>query len=108
MIYHFVAKISEEIRNKIYIDIEKNEENPAEDKLIIQKVTKEERDKLIEEFDAKYTEKMDKARGVANIWEEIIKNKKILIGHNLSIDILFCFSHLGNACQKLMNHLRKW
>ena len=107
MIYHFVAKISEEIRNKIYIDIEKNEENPAEDKLIIQKVTKEERDKLIEEFDAKYTEKMDKARGVANIWEEIIKNKKILIGHNLSIDILFCFSHFGECLPETYESFKK-
>ena len=46
MIYHFVSIISEEIRNNIYIDIEKNEENPSEDKIIIQKVTKEEREKL--------------------------------------------------------------
>ena len=37
MIYHFVSKINEEIRNNIYIDIEKNEDNPAEDKIIIKK-----------------------------------------------------------------------
>ena len=55
MIYHFVSKISEEIRNNIYIDIEKNEDNPAEDKIIIQKVTKEEREKLIEESNIKFT-----------------------------------------------------
>ena len=40
---------------------------------------------------------MEKAKGVKNIWDEIIKNKKILIGHNLSIDILFCFTHLGES-----------
>ena len=97
MIYHFIAKISEEIRNNIYIDFEKNEENPADDKIIIKKVTKEEKEKLIEEANIKFTEKMEKARGVSCIWEEIVKNKKIIIGHNLSIDILFCFSHFGES-----------
>ena len=59
MIYHFVSKISEEIRNNIYIDIEKNEDNPAEDKIIIQKVTKEEREKLIEESNIKFTKQLE-------------------------------------------------
>ena len=97
MVYHFLAKIGEDIRNKIYVDLEKNEENSSEDKITIQKVTKEERDKLIEESNIKFMKQMEKARGVSNIWEEIVKNKKILIGHNLSIDILFCFSHFGES-----------
>ena len=97
MIYHFIAKISEEVRNKIYIDIEKNEENPNEDKLVIYKVTKEERDKLIEESNNKFLKQMEKARGVSCIWQEIVSNKKILIGHNLSLDILFCFTHFGES-----------
>ena len=96
MVYHFIASIKEEIRNNIYIDIEKNEENPSEDILLIKKVTKEEKEKLIEESNTKFMKQMEKARGVSNIWEEIVKNKKILIGHNLSIDILFCFSHFGD------------
>ena len=97
MVYHFLSKISEEMRNKIYIDIEKNEENSLEDKLIIKKVTTEERNKLIEESNLKYIKELEKSKGVTNIWEEIIKNKKILIGHNLSIDILFCFNHFGDT-----------
>ncbi|MBR4173443.1 MAG: hypothetical protein IKR46_03630, partial [Clostridia bacterium] len=76
---------------------EKNEDNPAEDKIIIQKVTKEEREKLIEESNIKFTKQLEKARGVSIIWEEIVKNKKILVGHNLSLDILFCFSHFGES-----------
>ena len=107
MVYHFIAVLSEEIKNKIYIDIEKNEENSSEDKLIIQKVTKEERDKLIEESNTKFMKQMEKARGVANLWEEIVKNKKIIIGHNLSIDILFCFSHFGECLPENYDTFKK-
>jgi poly(A)-specific ribonuclease len=107
MIYHFVSKISEEIRNNIYIDIEKNEDNPAEDKIIIQKVTKEEREKLIEESNIKFTKQLEKARGVSIIWEEIVKNKKILVGHNLSLDILFCFSHFGESLPESYDSFKK-
>ena len=107
MVYHFVAKISEEIRNNIYIDIEKNEENPSEDKIIIQKVTKEERDKLIEESNIKFTKQLEKARGVSTIWEEIIKNKKVIVGHNLSLDILYCFSHFGETLPESYESFKK-
>ena len=97
MIYHFISKLKEEIKNRIYIDIEKNEENPGDDKIIIQKVTKEERDKLIDESNNKFLKQMEKARGVSNIWQEIVTNKKIIIGHNLSLDILYCFTHFGES-----------
>ena len=97
MIYHFLSKLSDEIKNKIYIDIEKNEENPSDDKIIIQKVTKEERDKLIEESNNKFIKTIERARGVSNIWQEIVSNKKIIIGHNLSLDILYCFTHFGET-----------
>ena len=68
MIYHFIAKLKEDVKNKIYIDIEKNEENPNEDKIIIQKVTKEEREKLIEESNEKFLKQIERARGVSCIW----------------------------------------
>ena len=95
MIYHFISKLKEEIKNKIYIDIEKNEENPSDDKIIIQKVTKEERDKLIDESNNKFMKQMEKARGVSK--QEIVTNKKIIIGHNLFLDILYCFTHFGES-----------
>ena len=107
MIYHFVSKISEDIRNNIYIDIEKNEDNPSDDKIIIQKVTKEEREKLIEESNIKFTKQLEKARGVSTIWDEIVKNKKILVGHNLSLDILFCFSHFGESLPESYDSFKK-
>jgi poly(A)-specific ribonuclease len=97
MIYHLLSKLSEEQRDQIYIQIEKNEEKDGEDKLIIKKVTKEEKQKLISEDNQKKLKEMEKAKGVKNIWDEIVKNKKIIIGHNLSIDILFCFSHFGET-----------
>ena len=50
---------------------------------------------------------MEKARGVSCIWEEIVKNKKIIIGHNLSIDILFCFSHFGEALPDNYENFKK-
>jgi poly(A)-specific ribonuclease len=98
MVFHLLSKLSGEERNQIYIEIERNEDNnQGEDKLVIKKVTKEEKQKLIAEDNQKKLKEMEKAKGVKNIWDEIIKNKKILIGHNLSIDILFCFSHFGDS-----------
>lgn len=97
MIYHLLSRLSDEAREQIYISIEKNEEIEGEDKLIIKKVTKEEKQKLIQEDNIKKLKDMERAKGVKNIWDEIVKNKKIIIGHNLSIDILFCFSHFGES-----------
>ena len=96
MIFHLLSKLNDEMRNQIYIEIEKSNEN-NEDKLIIKKVTFEEKQKLIAEDNQKKLKEMEKSKGVKNIWDEITKNKKILIGHNLSIDILFCFSHFGDT-----------
>ena len=97
MIYHLLSKLSDEARDQIYLNIERNEENEGEDKLIIKKVTKEEKQKLISEDNIKKLKEMERAKGVKNIWDEIVKNKKVIIGHNLSIDILFCFSHFGET-----------
>ena len=97
MICHLLSKLSEEQRDQIYIQIEKNEEKEGEDKLIIKKVIKEEKQKLISEDNQKKFKEMEKAKGVKNLWDEIVKNKKIIVGHNLSIDILFCFSHFGET-----------
>ena len=97
MIYHLLSKFTDEIREQIYIQIEKNEENEGENQLIIKKVTKEEKQKLIAEDNQNKLKEMQKAKGVKNIWDEIVKNKKTVIGHNLSIDILYCFSHFGDT-----------
>ena len=107
MVFHLLSKLTNEIRNQIYIEIEKNEENPSEDKLVIKKVTIEERQKLIEEYNQQKFKTLEKAKGVKNIWDEIIKNKKILVGHNLSIDILFCFSHFGEALPDNYENFKK-
>lgn len=108
MVFHLLSKLTNEIRNQIYIEIEKNEENPSEDKLVIKKVTIEERQKLIEEYNQQKFKTLEKAKGVKNIWDEIIKNKKILVGHNLSIDILFCFSHFGEALPDNYENFKNW
>lgn len=49
MIYHLLSKLTDESREQIDIQIEKNEENEGENQLIIKKVTKEEKQKLIAE-----------------------------------------------------------
>ena len=109
MIYHLLSKITEEIRNQIYIEIEKNDEKNegGEDKIIIRKVSEEEKQKLVSEDNKKKLIEMERAKGVKNIWDEIVKNKKILIGHNLSIDILFCFSHFGDSLPDNYDQFKK-
>lgn len=108
LVLHLLGKLSEEVRSQIYIEIEKSgENNQDDDKLVIKKVTKEEKQKLIAEDNQKKIKDMERAKGVKNIWDEIIKNKKILIGHNLSIDILFCFSHFGETLPDNYDQFKK-
>ena len=54
MVFHLLSKLTDEVRSQIFIEIEKNEENnQGEDKLVFKKVTKEEKQKLIEEENQK-------------------------------------------------------
>ena len=89
---NFINNIKTEILNNIYIIID-----DINDKLYIKIVTPEEKNKLLQEDNKKYFEELEKSKGVKKIWDEIIKHQKIIIGHNLSIDILFCYSHLGET-----------
>jgi len=38
-----------------------------------------------------------KAKGFRNIFEAIVRNKKILVGHNCVVDINFVISHFGDV-----------
>ena len=89
---NFLNNLKIEIINNIYIIID-----DINKKLYIKIVTPEEKINLIKEDNKKYFEELEKSKGVKKIWDEIIKNQKIIIGHNLSIDILFCYSHLGET-----------
>ena len=97
MIYHLLSKLTDEVREQIYLQIEKNEENDGDNQLVIKKVTKEEKQKLIVEDNQNKLKEMEKSKGVKNLWDEIVKNKKTIVGHNLSLDILYCFSHFGET-----------
>lgn len=50
---------------------------------------------------------MEKGKGVKNIWDEIVKNKKTIVGHNLSIDILYCFNHFGETLPDSYDQFKK-
>jgi len=57
--------------------------------------SKEKKEQLLKKDIEKQLYKLERKKGVKNIYDAIIQYKKRLIGHNNSLDILFIISHLG-------------
>lgn len=93
-IFHFLNNISQDIRDRIYISYEKNENNQQYINII--KVEPNEKKTHIENSNKESIESLEKTKGVKNIFDTITKYKKPIIGHNCSLDILYCISHFGD------------
>lgn len=93
MQYHIMNNIEENIRNKLYFSEEKIDKK---DCFVINKVSKEERQKKIEKDLEKRKEELNRAKGFKNIFDAIVKNRKIVIGHNCIVDLNFVISHFGD------------
>ncbi len=48
-----------------------------------------------------------KGKGFRNIFEAIIRNKKIVVGHNCILDINFVISHFGDPLPNTYNDWKK-
>jgi poly(A)-specific ribonuclease len=77
-------------RNLIYI-IEKDNQ------IIIQKTNENDKKNLIEKDNIEIMKNINKKKGVKNIFDAITNNKKIIIGHNCSLDIIYLISHFGDS-----------
>jgi poly(A)-specific ribonuclease len=52
--------------------------------------------------------KLEQKKGVKHLFDKIIKNKKVLIGHNISLDILFFINSFGKPLPKKYNDFKEY
>jgi len=102
--YHILNNMQESIRKRLYFSEEKIGGKSC---FVIKKVTEEEkREKIKKEIDQKNKE-LNKSKGFRNIFEAIVKYKKIVVGHNCMLDINFIISHFGDNLPNSYNEWKK-
>ena len=101
IVLHFLNKLNDEIRNKIFIEY-KEETIGKEFKefIIIHKLSFEEKQLKIIEKNKEVVSLINKEKGVKNIIDKIIKFKKPIVGHNCYIDLLYIYSHFISEIPK--------
>ena len=97
ILIYFLNNLSEEIRNKIYI--EENNKNF----ILIKKVSNEEKVKLINLENKNIFDKIKHEKGIKILFEKIIEKKKKIIGHNCLVDILFIYNNFIETIPKDFN-----
>ena len=87
---YIINNLQPQMRKSIYISYETIENKNY---ISFTKVNEEERKALIEKENEQKIEKLHNSKGVKNLFDAIIKNMKPIIGHNMSLDVLYCLSH---------------
>ena len=89
LLIYFLNTIPDNIRNTIYIKVEKS----------FMKITKcrnEVKNYMINEENKRINNKIKQSKGLRNLYLAIVENKKKLIGHNCIFDLLFIIHYFGN------------
>jgi len=91
--YYILNNLQENIRKRLYFSYEKLE---GKDVLMISKLDEEERKFKVEFEISEKLKDLERKKGARKIFECITKHRKIFVGHNCNLDILFTISHLGD------------
>ena len=94
ILIYFLNNLSEEIRNKIFID--ENNKNF----ILIKKVSNEEKVKKINLENENILNKIKHEKGIKILFEKIIEKKKKIVGHNCLVDILFIYNNFIETIPK--------
>ncbi len=94
ILIYFLNNLSEEIRNKIFI--EENNKNF----ILIKKVSNEEKVKKINLQNENILNKIKHEKGIKILFEKIIEKKKKIVGHNCLVDILFIYNNFIETIPK--------
>ena len=94
ILIYFLNNLSEEIRNKIFI----NENN--KNFILIKKVSNEEKVKKINLENENILNKIKHEKGIKILFEKIIEKKKKIVGHNCLVDILFIYNNFIETIPK--------
>lgn len=99
---HIINNMQESIRKRVYFS---NEKIGGKHYFLVTKMNEVQKaEKLQADLKEKLNE-VKKAKGFRNIFEAIVKYKKIIIGHNCIVDINFIISHFGD---QLPNNYSDW
>jgi poly(A)-specific ribonuclease len=99
---YIINNIQKEIRDKLYIT-----QNKETNEIIFKKINENEKQGLIDSENLEKITLLNKSKGVKNIFDAITKNKKIIVGHNCILDILFCISHFGDSLPNSYQDFKK-
>ena len=94
ILIYFLNNLSEEIRNKIFI--EENNKNF----ILIKKVSNEEKVKKINLENENILNKIKHEKGIKVLFEKIIEKRKKIVGHNCLVDILFIYNNFIETIPK--------
>ena len=99
LLIYIINNLTPEERNLLYIL-----EN--EKQLIFIKTNENNKKNLIEKDNLETMKILNKKKGVKNIFDAITNNKKIIIGHNCSLDITYIISHFGETLPNEYNKFK--
>ena len=96
----------DDIRNEIYFSYCSFSNNKR--MILLTKIRdKEHKAQLLKEETMKRLDRLHMRKGVKLIYDELINSNKIIIGHNISLDILFMISHLGEELPSDYNEFKE-
>jgi len=104
MQYHIINNMQESIRKRIYFSAEKIN---GKEYFMVTKCDENQKKMKIQAEISEKINQVKKAKGFRNIFEAIIRNKKILVGHNCIVDINFVISHFGDPLPNSYNDWKK-
>lgn len=87
---YILNNLQPQMRKNIFITYETKDNKNF---VVFNKVSEEERKAMFEQENKEKIQKLHNSKGVKNLFDAIIKNRKPIIGHNCSLDILYCLSH---------------
>ncbi len=102
MQYHIINNMQESIRKRLYFSVEKLNGNEL---FMITKCDENAKMVKIQADLAQKITEVKKAKGFRSIFEAIVYNKKIVVGHNCMLDVNFVISHFGD---QLPNSYTDW
>jgi poly(A)-specific ribonuclease len=101
---HIINNMQESIRKRLYFSVEKI--NGAEFFMITKCDEETKKLRIQKDLEDKVLE-VRKAKGFRSIFEAIVSNKKIVVGHNCMVDVNFVISHFGDQLPSNYNEWKK-
>lgn len=101
---YIINNLTQDQRKTLYISYTQSQNKTM---INFTKCKEEEKKIMITEENKQKFDSIIRAKGVKNIFDAIIEHKKPLIGHNLSLDILYCIAHFEDPLPVSYSEFKK-